>query len=120
MRWNILFLSVLALIAACDRVQPVSPDGAELFAQHCSSCHGRLGEGDGPVAAVMTINVPDLRSLRQRSDGSFPRDSVIAYIDGRNLPVAHGDRYMPIWGEVFAETEARIEALTDFLAEIQY
>jgi len=34
--------------------------GATLYRQHCASCHGPLGHGDGPVAASLTLRPPDL------------------------------------------------------------
>lgn len=107
------------------------PSGASLYARHCSACHGQFGDGDGPVAVAMSVDVPSLRSLSRRENGTFPRASVIAYVDGRDMPAAHGDRYMPVWGEVFrwgesaedgaseAEIRARIEALTDFIERMQ-
>lgn len=85
-------------------------DGAALFSRYCASCHGALGEGDGPVAAAMTITVPNLRTLKARANGTFPRESVMRYIDGRNLPAAHGDRLMPVWGATFAESADTSEA----------
>jgi hypothetical protein len=88
------------------------------------------GEGDGPVAAAMSASVPNLRTLSQRNQGVFPADAVAAYIDGRNLPSAHGARYMPVWGEVFDATarivpgaemaSSRIDAILGYLREIQY
>jgi len=128
MRWALYTLALCIATSACAQDQQ-SPDGAELYARHCAACHGQRGEGDGPVASVMEVTVPNLRTLRQRSNGTFPRAAVIAYIDGRDLPVSHGDRYMPIWGNVFSWAEddeeresvvaSRIEALADFLAQIQ-
>jgi mono/diheme cytochrome c family protein len=131
-----LMTAVLAgMIAACAQSQDASLDGAELFADHCAACHGALGEGDGPVAGVMQITVPNLRTLSQRNGGDFPAESVRAFIDGRNLPASHGDRYMPVWGNVLrwpdgqdgqsdGETErlvqARIDALVAYLEQIQY
>jgi mono/diheme cytochrome c family protein len=110
--------------------QDAEAEGAALFARHCASCHGRLGEGDGPVADVMVISVPNLRTLSARSDGQFPRDAVMRYIDGRDLPAAHGNRVMPVWGDTFAESaegqrsgdeiaSQRIAAITDFVELLQ-
>ena len=47
--------------------QVADSDGETLFARYCAACHGRLGEGDGPVAGVMLITVPNLRTLSARS-----------------------------------------------------
>jgi hypothetical protein len=53
---------------------------------------------------------------------------VAAYIDGRTQPAAHGERLMPVWGEVFRAAtpdgektvRERIDALVGFIAELQY
>jgi mono/diheme cytochrome c family protein len=127
-----------ALLSACSgspvtetAQEATEPDGRSLFAQHCSACHGPLAEGDGPVANVMLVTVPNLRSLQERAGGTFPREPVMRYIDGRDLPAAHGDRYMPVWGETFAAVDEdgvvtdeamaddRIGAIVDYLESIQ-
>lgn len=128
---TLLLLGIGTVCAAQEpAAEPDVPSGSALYARHCSACHGRYGEGDGPVAIAMSVDVPNLRTLARREGGEFPRDSVMRYIDGREQPVAHGDRYMPVWGEVFrwgksdgeateAEVRARIEALADYLERIQ-
>lgn len=103
--------------------------GARLYFNHCAACHGDDGEGTGPVAASMRVTVPNLRSLAQRNGGTFPVDTVRAYVDGRDMLAAHGDRHMPIWGDVFrgADQDAddrtvrrRIAAIVDFISLLQY
>jgi hypothetical protein len=72
--------------------------------------------------------VPNLRLLAARNGGEFPESSVSAYVDGRELRAAHGDRQMPIWGDVFAALErgdedvvaARINAVVRFIETLQY
>jgi mono/diheme cytochrome c family protein len=119
---------LLALQGASGQAN--DPDGASLFARYCASCHGSLGEGDGPVASAMAVTVPNLRTLSTRSDGTFPREAVMQYVDGRNTPAAHGERLMPVWGETFAlgaendeSSDAlarrRIAAITDFVGQLQ-
>jgi hypothetical protein len=81
------------------------------------------------VAATLSVNVPNLRTLSQRNQGQFPTDAVASYIDGRNLPIAHGTRNMPVWGPVFdttgrliagGETSAqRIQRVIEYLRELQ-
>jgi mono/diheme cytochrome c family protein len=119
-----------ALLATTLSAQAAdAPKGAELYMNHCAACHGADGEGSGPVAAVMQTTVPNLRTLAQRNGGTFPSDAVAAYIDGREIKAAHGDRQMPIWGDVFRGPEQgtaertvreRIAALVEFLKRIQY
>ena len=52
-----------------------------------------------------------------------------AYIDGRDVKAAHGDRQMPIWGDVFRGPDQgtaertvrrRIAALVAFIEMLQY
>ena len=110
-----------ALAAACSSTPETPPSGGELFSAHCASCHGPVGEGDGPVAAALRVTVPNLRTLSQRGGGEFPTDVVASFVDGRELPAVHGDRYMPVWGEVFgARRDARIGELVAYLRELQY
>jgi len=103
--------------------------GPRLYLNHCAACHGFQGEGDGPVAATMRASVPNLRTLAQRNNAVFPADNVAAYIDGRELNAAHGDRQMPIWGDVFRGAEQgtaertirrRIAAIVEFIETLQY
>jgi len=119
-----------ALVGACAAQPSVAPSGAQTFATHCASCHGLQGEGDGPAATAMRVTVPNLRTLSERNHGEFPAEAIASYIDGRDLPAAHGDRLMPVWGDVFATTErlvrdagsadGRIQAVVEFLRELQY
>jgi mono/diheme cytochrome c family protein len=117
------------LAAGCGRELVVNPmSGPATFATHCAACHGPRGEGDGPVASTLNVPVPNLRTLAQRN-GEFPAEWVASKVDGRDLPPAHGDRAMPVWGSVFDTTsqlfvdaegsKERIEALTEFLLELQ-
>jgi mono/diheme cytochrome c family protein len=121
---------VLLLVFSRAGGQEGDSDGAALFARYCASCHGRVGEGDGPVASAMAVSIPNLRTLSARSNGNFPRDAVMQYIDGRNPPAAHGDRLMPVWGDTFAQSSGnaesgnavarrRIAAITDFVEQLQ-
>ncbi|HEY8519140.1 MAG TPA: c-type cytochrome [Gammaproteobacteria bacterium] len=122
-------LAALAAAPTAAQERAPAPSGASLYASYCSACHGATGEGDGPVAAVMTVTVPNLRTLAMRSGGTFPTESVTEYVDGTRFPAAHGSRQMPIWGEVFEwdadglareRARERIDAIVAYLAEIQY
>ena len=106
--------------------------GAELFARHCASCHGAAATGDGPLAPLLMVPVPDLTGLAARNDGVFPMLEVVHTIDGRVGRKAHGGP-MPVWGTVFMEppqfglgldgsvleAQGRIMALTLWLESIQ-
>ncbi|MEQ8233323.1 MAG: cytochrome c [Gammaproteobacteria bacterium] len=99
-------------------------DGAGLYVSYCAVCHGPEARGDGPLASGLTIKPSNLRRLAIANGGEFPADRVRAYIDGRDLPLAHGTREMPIWGEGFKvsrgafgerRVQERIDALVDWL-----
>lgn len=48
-------------------------EGKALWAQHCSSCHGKTGLGDGSKAAQLKTTPPDFSkaSFQIQSDGSL-------------------------------------------------
>jgi mono/diheme cytochrome c family protein len=125
------FLAAACAVALLSASTIAAQDdtGARLYFNHCAACHGGDGEGGGPVAATMSVTVPNLRSLAQRNGGVFPTDDVAAYVDGRELKAAHGDRQMPVWGDVFRGPQQgtaertvrrRINALVEFIATLQY
>ena len=78
----------------------------------------------------MQVAVPNLRTLSERNGGTFPADSVAQFVDGRDLPQSHGDRYMPVWGDIFAwgnperaaqqRARQRINAIVAFVEKLQY
>lgn len=48
-------------------------DGKQLWLQHCSSCHGKSGKGDGPKAAQLKTLPHDLSKadIQSQPDGAF-------------------------------------------------
>ncbi len=104
--------------------------GEETFHRFCASCHGEEARGDGPVAAGLPVTVPDLTLLRKRQGNQFREEALRRIIDGRNIVIYHGTRYMPVWGYEFwieegadKEAEERAETiirnLLDYLESIQ-
>jgi hypothetical protein len=133
MKYAIAIGSALAL-AACASTGARSPaqmSGMRMYEHLCSSCHGVDGRGDGPVASLLTIVVPDLTRIAQREGGEFPTEDVRRSIDGRWDRRAHGARDMSVWGWQFydsaavndAQERARVDAtvsrLVDYLRSIQ-
>ena len=101
--------------------------GSQLFNTFCASCHGTTGRGGGPMAAQLLRMPPDLTQFTKRNGGMFPSERVYRIIDGRDVP-SHGDREMPVWGDVFRMTpagsgpggvKARIDAVVRYLEGIQ-
>jgi mono/diheme cytochrome c family protein len=101
--------------------------GQELFLSRCAACHGADAKGQGPMAAVISIPVPDLTQLSLRNEGMFPRVAVVQTIDGRILLRGHGGP-MPVFGPVLGGGSAVldgpdgsiIETKTDVLSVALY
>jgi mono/diheme cytochrome c family protein len=101
--------------------------GSQLFRTHCAPCHGASGRGDGPLADQLRRMPPDLTKFTDRNGGVFPSERVRRIIDGRDVR-SHGDREMPVWGDVFRTPRAggttspeagRIDAIVRYLQAIQ-
>jgi len=90
-------LSVLALTAGAAWADDM---GKQDFMQGCAGCHGESAMGQGPLASLLKVPVPDLTKLAAANDGKFPMLNVIHVIDGRTDVAAHGGP-MPIWGSIF-------------------
>lgn len=125
-RWVLAATLPLSLVACAP--MPTQRDvmqmsGLEMYETFCASCHGAEGKGDGPVAPLIKIHVPDLTRIAQRDGGEFPTEDVRRIIDGRYDRPAHGPRDMPVWGWQFYRSEslndpaerARVDALIDRL-----
>jgi mono/diheme cytochrome c family protein len=104
------------------------------FRLYCAGCHGEGGVGDGPIADTLEKRPADLTTLAKRNGGVFPRERVLAVIDGREEVKQHGDRDMPVWADWFKleageglggaegsekHVRARIEKMVDFLETLQ-
>lgn len=91
-----------------QEANPSNPDyakgwatiGEKEFVRACASCHGKNGEGHGPIAALFSDAPADLSVLRQNNGGVFPFNDVYKIVDGRNGIRAHGSE-MPVWGDRF-------------------
>jgi mono/diheme cytochrome c family protein len=134
----VLLIAVAALgfgRGACAQADPER--GRREFESSCAVCHGVEARGDGPLRPFLIKSPPDLTTLARRHGGTFPTREVMEMIDGRaSLRIgSHGTREMPVWGQVYLESEqdeasrtklhpewsvrARITALVDYLARLQ-
>lgn len=93
------FLAMLAICWSPSAAEEM--DGAGLYRQHCASCHGGTGKGDGPLAEKLKIPPLPLTTLARRHAGTFPTKYVYRIIDGREERRAHGGRDMPVWGAYY-------------------
>lgn len=104
--------------------------GEDLYRRFCASCHGVEGRGDGPVAASLRVEVPDLTLIARRAGGADARERILRIIDGRYIIAAHGTRLMPVWGEDLTRleignpdaersTQVIIGRLADYVSSLQ-
>jgi mono/diheme cytochrome c family protein len=96
--------------------------GRILYMQHCASCHGVDGKGQGPVAKNLRAPLPDLTMI-QRKEGKFPGTKlklVIAGEVGETEITAHGTREMPVWGRVFRESRGQDRSRLDVYSLVKY
>jgi mono/diheme cytochrome c family protein len=136
-KWGRLLLAT-ALMAttgaamAADKVD----FGKREYDSKCAVCHGRMGKGDGPYRALLSVPPTDLTVLARRNNGVFPFDAVVRSVDGRTELKSHGSEEMPIWGRDYslaageryfdlpyydtdAYVRARILALAEYVNRLQ-
>ncbi|NNL85090.1 MAG: c-type cytochrome [Myxococcales bacterium] len=116
--------------SAVSEIPTLAELGREPFLQHCSTCHGREGRGDGPMKDLLKDAPLDLTAIAERRGGTFSGTEIAEIIDGRRDLTAHGTRSMPVWGVEFGrnrggtlgkETAIRgdIHLLVEYLRSIQ-
>jgi len=82
--------SLIFFLAACSRGEQTKA----LYAQRCVSCHGVLGRGDGPIAALLPAAVPDFRLTVERKNVVEIRKAIVA-----------GKGMMPAFGPALSQVE---------------
>jgi mono/diheme cytochrome c family protein len=105
--------------------------GREEYLSACAACHGEAADGNGPIATMFTVRVPDLRRISAQNDGVFPTLEIFQIIDGRAVLPAHGNP-MPVFGRRYerqagdvgpygseALVRARVLELVYYLQSIQ-
>lgn len=77
--------------------------GAYQYYRLCAVCHGEEGRGDGPMSRMLKRPPANLTQLARNNGGHFPFLRVLAAIDGRNTVEVHGNREMPVWGQLLTK-----------------
>ncbi|MDJ0951992.1 MAG: c-type cytochrome [Alphaproteobacteria bacterium] len=85
--------------------------GQAEFRRQCAVCHGMDGMGQGPLAALLSVDPGDLTQLAIQNKGRFPTERIYRTIDGRYEVQAHGTRVMPVWGDRYRKEAENIEGL---------
>ena len=131
-----LALVVLAGCSLGSRLEaplrgPTPEEARETYIRACASCHGDDARGDGPAAARLSIQPPDLTQLAATHGGVFPRQYVIDVVTGDRTIDSHGTRAMPVWREYFGPSgegatavaavyaQRRLEMLVSYLESVQ-
>lgn len=96
MRKRLIFAILLTFVAPAAAQDLVN--GEAIFQKYCAVCHEMDATGNGPMSPALVLQPPNLTILAE--DGVFPRNRVIARIDGRDPLVSHGSQ-MPIYGDYF-------------------
>lgn len=88
------------------------------FMEYCASCHG--SDGKGIAIDTLDLMPADLTRINaRRRQNEFPALTIARIIDGRSMSKSHGDRDMPVWGDVFSQEEYLDESqIKGKLAEI--
>jgi high-affinity iron transporter len=81
--------------------------GGDLYAKHCSTCHGEHGEGDGPAAAAFTPPPSDLTDAARMEELS---DEELLEV------IANGKGTMPGYSASLDQDE--IAALVQFVRSL--
>src|SRR5678815_2198989 len=102
-----LAILTLAWLAACadspakdaSKEAHSLPSGGRLYQESCAPCHGLGARGNGPVAPILKVAVPDLTLIAARRGGAFSADEIFRIVDGQADLGSHGPRKMPVWGD---------------------
>lgn len=74
-------LPALALAISCAAdLMPTAQEGAQVYADNCTACHGYRAEGSAELVGGQPA--PDLTQISARNGGEFPRAQVMSQIDG--------------------------------------
>ncbi len=93
-------LLALLLMASPTLADEALEQGKADFGKLCAPCHGQNAKGDGPEVSHLKKKPSDLTQVTAKY-GRFPEDRVFETIAGIDMPVGHGTRDMPSWGDVF-------------------
>jgi mono/diheme cytochrome c family protein len=78
------------------------PSGQQIFQDHCATCHGTDGMGNGPMAQELKTPPADLTKISVRAGGTFPAARVVEIMRYGGNVAGHGSQDMPVWGKVLS------------------
>ena len=107
----IIALLGLAAPLAAQETDVSLMEGQLIYQTYCATCHGVDLQGNGPMAATLVLQPPDLTGLTARNNGVFPTTRVVMRIDGREPLVSHGSP-MPVYGDYFEGNDTPLKLET--------
>jgi len=104
--------------------------GKQLFMKYCATCHGPSATGDGVAASTFKNKPANLTLLAKNAGGKFPTMMVVNIVKGDAPVAAHGQREMPVWGEIIGrpldtgmykqdDVDLKILSIANYLKSIQ-
>lgn len=94
--WALAVVPLAILTACAENAMPEANEGAMLFADNCTACHGYRAEGG---ELIYGQQAPDLTRIAARNGGEFPRAQVLSQIDGYGRGKVAED-VMPEFGDL--------------------
>lgn len=104
-------------------------NGKQMYVNYCAPCHGVDGRGQGPVAAALKKQPPNLALLSRNNGGKFPSTRVMSVLQFGAANPSHGTAEMPVWGSVLSgmdptnaepnERALRISNLSRYVQSLQ-
>lgn len=97
-------------ISAFAQDKPNPLIGSHLYRAYCLVCHGKEGQGDGPLAKKMNVRPADLTSDKYQGE----KVAILAEIIGRYRSAAESN--MPNWGLVLPQGD--VKHIASYLATL--
>jgi mono/diheme cytochrome c family protein len=77
----VMMLGSMGSVIAAETPSTAPSHGEQIYTEFCSSCHGRYGRGDGPLAADLKHTLPDFTDsswIAGRSDEKITKALITA------------------------------------------
>lgn len=103
-------------VVALARAQPEAParpvEAARIYLEHCAACHGKGGRGDGEMAKLFPVPMPDFTDAEFMAGRTDAALKEIISVGGGPLGRAP---FMPGFGIALGESE--IDLLVEYLRD---
>ena len=117
---TLLLLTSAALATALSFAagpKPKADIGKNEFREKCALCHGQDARGTSGISDLLKKAPADLTLLAKKNGGVFPYERVYEVIDGREWIRAHGERDMPLWGNLY---KTEVVSAAEYYIDVPY